>query len=92
VSEARPQKSSATAWMLFILAALLLYWLSIGPVFYLEAIGRVPGSWEPWLNDFYRPLDWLHDHTPMWAPMNAYGRWWLKLAIKNGGFPLPPLG
>ncbi len=64
------ERSSSVASLLGALVLLpLLYTLSIGPVaFVCEKLG-VPK--EP-MRAFYRPVVWLHDHTPLKRPLEWY--------------------
>ena len=68
----RPDRSGGTlVW--FFLAAPLLYVLSIGPVFKFG--GKPPLSLE-FVEAFYAPVIWLHDHTPLKKPLEWYVDWW----------------
>lgn len=59
------------AWL--ILAAPLLYVLSVGPVAAIWIKYQLP---VPPLEAFYAPLIWLHDHTPLKDPLDWYVKLW----------------
>jgi hypothetical protein len=68
----RPGHSGGTlAW--FILAAPLLYILSVGPVAAIWIKFKLP---EAPLETFYAPLIWLHGHTPLKEPLEWYVELW----------------
>jgi hypothetical protein len=68
----RSSSSGGTlAW--FLLAAPLLYILSIGPV---AAIWVKTQSRVAPLETFYAPVIWLHDHTPLKEPLEWYVELW----------------
>lgn len=51
--------------------AIALYVLSIGPVALFCEKTKVG---EAFFQTVYRPVFWLHDHTPMKKPLEAYVR------------------
>ncbi len=66
--------SGGLAWVAVIVLLPVLYVLSIGPVaatFY--RIGKTPPSY---VLLFYDPVIWLHQHTPLKKPLEAYLRLW----------------
>jgi hypothetical protein len=80
MSAAPPSHSRAAAWTLGILAALLAYALSLGPVFYLEAKGKLPPPLDKYCAYFYYPVLVLERSTPLRGPFTAYLDWWYRLA------------
>lgn len=60
----------------FVLALPVLYVLSVGPV--AKAIELATGDPSPpqWARQFYAPLRWLHDNTPMARPLEWYVALW----------------
>jgi hypothetical protein len=71
-------QSSATLWTLWILAVPLAYLLSVGPVVRLTMDRSHPLGVPVWVDTLYRPVEWLHDHTPLEKPLEWYMDWWLK--------------
>ena len=79
--------AAAAAWA--VLAALLLpalYVLSVGPA--ILAVNRGRGQeWVrrslPALERFYRPVEWLHDETPLKRPLEGYLNWWYAAAAER---------
>ena len=64
-----PGRSGGTlAWV--ILAAPLLYILSIGPVLRFGGKTLLP------FDVIYAPVIWLHDHTPLEKPLEWYVELW----------------
>lgn len=74
-------KSSATFWTLLILGLPLAYVLSVGPVIRLTMDRAYPRGVPEWVLIMYKPLDWLHDHTPLEKPLEWYMGLWLKGAV-----------
>jgi hypothetical protein len=70
MSEER-QRSRATRAFVWGFVLLMLYVASVGPV--VKFYGRgVPD----WVFNAYAPIAWLHDHTPLEKPLDAYIRLW----------------
>ena len=53
---------------------LVFYVLSIGPVGALTK--NTPGPALYAVHTIYYPVIWLHDHTPLKGPLEAYGKIW----------------
>ena len=70
MSEEPARQSHFMAWTLSIVAVLVLYMLSVGPVLYLAERGTIPVSLHKGLQDFYRPLEWIYFNTPLRAPID----------------------
>jgi len=52
----------------------VLYVLSIGPVAAtFKMMGKPPPSY---LMQFYHPVRWLHEHTPLKKPLEVYVKLW----------------
>ena len=64
-----------------LLALLLLYVLSIGPVVYLHV--KLKRDFTV-LDPFYVPLVWVIEHSSLGEPFYEYVSWWVRLA---GGDP-----
>ena len=86
MSEEPPRKSHKLAWILSIVAVLVLYVLSVGPVCYFEIRGRLPHPRPHWLNVVYEPLYWLFK-TPLGKPFDAYLNWWASIASARNPDP-----
>jgi len=57
----------------FLIALPLLYVLSVGPVaLYVQKTSTDTQK----LNEFYRPVVWLHDQTPLQKPLELYIKLW----------------
>jgi hypothetical protein len=67
-------KSGPTGWIILVAAAPLLYILSIGPVGALTK--NKPTSTVNMVRKVYYPVIWLHDHTPLKGPIEAYANLW----------------
>jgi len=62
-------------WLGILLIALpLLYVLSIGPVAAITI--RTSRSDREFVEQFYAPVIWLHDHTPLKKPLEYYVMFW----------------
>jgi hypothetical protein len=76
MTEENETKSRSHGFSLVIgllIALPLLYVLSIGPV----ALCAKKTSTDPQtLRVFYRPVIWLHDHTPLEKPLELYINLW----------------
>ena len=74
-------------WAVWLVALLLLYVLSIGPLEYLQhkrmLSKGVPAPLPDWLNVFYQPAWWLQDHSMFHRPMDVYCNWWKRLAASR---------
>jgi hypothetical protein len=78
----------AAAAALSTLAAALLYGLSIGPAYRAAgAGGGTTAGAAPSLARFYTPVRWLHAHTALRRPLEAYLRWW---GVPSRGAGLTP--
>jgi len=62
----------------------MAYVLSVGPVEWTLNCHMIRTG-EPYpdaviarVNSFYAPVSWLHHHTPLQAPLEAYLSWWLR--------------
>ena len=60
------------------LLAAVLYVMSVGPVILFVGNSEPP----PWVRKIYSPLIWAAQHTPLQKPLEAYAKWWEKLAGK----------
>jgi hypothetical protein len=69
--EAKPGPATF-GWIVAI--APLLYLLSLGPVVALTK--NKPPSTQNIVRAVYFPLIWLHNHTPLKKPIEAYARLW----------------
>jgi hypothetical protein len=79
---ASPAKSiHAPAWTVAILAAPLLYVLSVPPVRLLTAKNRTSDGYVPrqWAKHYAKPYYWLRTFEPLAEPLNKYHRWWFDL-------------
>ncbi|MFN8606942.1 MAG: hypothetical protein U0931_05390 [Vulcanimicrobiota bacterium] len=70
-------KSSNATWIGLAVALPLLYLLSIGPVVFLT---RKSGPPSELLIRAYTPIIWLHDHTFLEEPLEAYVEFWEHLS------------
>ena len=80
MTTAAEPKSSTSGFRWLALAALpLLYVLSIGPVLkVVQRSGNTPAKRNA-LRQVYAPVIWLHDHTFLEKPIEAYvGLWGVK--------------
>ena len=78
-------QSSATKWMLGIVAALVFYVLSIGPAQYLSLKYGTSMKSLGWMGTVYAPVYRVcgpHDGV-IGGPLGAYLGWWLQLAEKD---------
>ena len=66
-----------------VFAALAIYGLSVGPVVRFYNSRQAPDS----VIGFYKPMAWIHDHTPFGPAMDAYVRLWgARLPFKLGHY------
>ena len=71
-----PDSKGSSGWLvLFLIVAPLLYVLSIGPVAALVSRAN-NGLNAASLRKIYAPVIWLHDHTIMKKPLEAYVQLW----------------
>ncbi len=84
MSTDQPNQSHATAWVVSIIGALVLYVGSAGPVSGLIKNGTIPESQSVLVIKFYAPIQWLYDNTPtpLRDPLNAYEVWWINALDK----------
>ena len=82
MNEEASHKSHAMRWTAGVLTALLLYVLSYGPVWGLIYQGTIPEPVPKWLIDFYQPVRWLRDNTPLKKPLTHYLQWWKDILKK----------
>ena len=75
MSEGHEQESrrGGLSWVTLVAFVPVLYALSIGPV---GAITKNKPNIPAALRTFYYPLGWLHDHTPLEKPLEAYANLW----------------
>jgi hypothetical protein len=72
------KKPTAGFWIAVALVAVLLgYPLSEGPVLWLQVSGILPNWLHAAANRFYFPLDWLIDRAP--TPIQSAFLWYLGL-------------
>lgn len=67
-------RGSGPVLLIFLLFVALpfLYIFSIGPAAMLAKQGYFPND----IPGFYAPVVWLHDHTFLQKPLEAYVGWW----------------
>jgi hypothetical protein len=75
MSEGHEGESSrgGLGWALAVAFVPLLYVLSVGPV---GAIAKNNTNALPAVRAFYSPVAWLHDHTLLQKPLEAYANLW----------------
>ena len=73
MSEDSEQKSGYSVFVWAFVAVPLLYVLSIGPVAKMFKINRSSGDT---FGRIYAPVIWLHDHTLLEEPLEAYVGFW----------------
>jgi hypothetical protein len=73
LDEASGKNSGFSVFLLAFVAVLLLYVLSIGPVVKFASKNGINRNT---LVTFYRPVIWLHDHTFLKKPLEAYVELW----------------
>ena len=76
MSEAPEQElpHGVSPWLAMVAVLPLFYLLSIGPVG-VYAQGKPPNSFGT-ARKFYAPIIWLHDHTVLQKPLEAYVELW----------------
>jgi hypothetical protein len=66
---------SAKAWTL--LTVVVLYLLSVGPLFAVCHRAKLIEPFAPrWLELYAAPEDWLIEHTPLGIPLLEYNAFW----------------
>ena len=60
-----------------VFATVLVYWLSIGPVGFVESKGWIPSSLSEPLTAFYLPWRWVYNHSPM--PVRTANHYYIAL-------------
>ncbi len=76
MSEEEEDKSQAGRWIIGVVAALVLYVLSYGPVYAFVKKHIKSGSGEEVVASIYAPLSWFAVNTPLGVPMASYCNWW----------------
>ncbi len=66
-------KSGLGGGLIWFFLAAALYVLSVGPA---GVLVRKHLTFAPVIVTVYTPLRWLHDHTPLRQPLDAYSRLW----------------
>jgi hypothetical protein len=75
-TDQNPESKGSSGWFpVFVLVAPLLYVLSIGPVVAIAERTNSTQSLEL-LKIVYAPVIWLHDHTFLKEPLEAYVALW----------------
>lgn len=80
VRDEAEKRSPMTEWLLWlVLLVPVIYVLSIGPVAWglVHWPGGVPVPMQEGVALVYKPLDWLHDSTPMKKPLEKYVELWI---------------
>lgn len=72
--------SNSTATVVIVVALPLLYALSIGPAALYMTLHHGSQALEGAAVKFFQPILWLHDHTALKQPIEAYMDWWRSLA------------
>lgn len=73
----RQRKRRAAAAVVLALLLVLLYPLSMGPVYRAITDGRLPSvAAISRAESFYAPIRWLHARTPLHGPLDAYLNLW----------------
>lgn len=65
-------RTRAVAWSVALLLVIVLYFLSWGAVIYFNEKQPLPPNIRAVLDVVYHPIGWLHDHTPLRAPLESY--------------------
>lgn len=82
-------KSRTMSWTLGVIAALLLYVLSIGPVAGWLLANGTPSP-PTWYAILYAPHGWAYDHNrPVQRLLDEYMDWWIKFFEKRKAKGLP---
>jgi hypothetical protein len=71
-SQRTSDEKPGLVWIVVLAVLPLLYLLSVGPAIVMG--NRHPETIEH-LRKFYRPIGWLHEHTPLREPLE----WWVEL-------------
>ena len=68
------KRSQLGSWLMAVVVCLLLYLLSIGPMWGLAIKGKITfGTPLVW---FYKPITWLDNHTVLREPIKRYLELW----------------
>jgi hypothetical protein len=80
------ERQNRSSWVgIAILAGLfILYVLSIGPVGAASQKDQLNGSTIKVLRYVYSPLTWLHEHTILEKPLDAYTSLWGFKLLREG--------
>jgi hypothetical protein len=71
------QKAHTTTWLLVVLAALVLYILSVPPMQFLTAKPHADSLKAPdWVLAYGKPYTWAQENTFLEDPLQAYSEWW----------------
>ena len=78
MTEDSKNSSHPGTWLASVVALLLAYPLSVGPVGWLAVHVISPGSSRPgWFYSLYLPLIWLDAHSPAFRSfIEWYGKLW----------------
>lgn len=82
MSTSSSRRFNRPRFILLLLALLVVYVLSFGPVHALYSSDRLQGPIPKDLTTFYKPVNWLYENTPLGKPMTAHDEWW-KGALKR---------
>jgi hypothetical protein len=70
-------------WPVTLATLPIFYFLSSGPMIYLDARHFFSQSVADGLTTFYGPIGWLEDNTPAKGAVEAWESWWEGLADKH---------
>ena len=73
MNEASEGKSPVFSWFVLLAVGGILYVLSIGPA---ALLARPYGAGSDVIRVVYAPVIWLHDHTILARPLEAYVSLW----------------
>lgn len=82
MSAGQEAKFPAAAWVAMLVAVPVLYVVTGAPVAALYDCGRLPTPPPRWLVEFYVPMRWLYESTPLRTPLEMYLEWWHELLRK----------
>ena len=74
---------SSPSRLLTLLLIVAIYVLSFGPVQALYASHRLEGPMPSALVTFYKPVNWLYEHTPIGKPMATHDAWWNRMLARS---------
>ena len=80
LSEEKPARGALT-WLLWIPAAVLIYFLSLGPAIWLHRHTQNSGTRKT-IETVYAPLEWAARKRGIGKVIEAYANWWWKLGEK----------